>query len=427
MTFLNANKRLVIIGLDGVPYSLVQELSVRGEMPNMFGLTGESTFCSMKSSIPDISCVAWSSIMTGKNPGEHGIFGFMDMVPGSYNIYFPNYTNLSGIPFWNWRNGTQSVIINVPSTYPASPLNGVLISGFVAPELDKAVWPPSLIPELKRLNYRVDVDSDQAHQSMELFIDNLNKTLAARIDVYRHLWEKGEWDIFMLVFTGTDRLGHFLWEAYQDETHPYHKAFLHYFNAVDQAIGEIVWRMRPDDSLIVISDHGFESMKKTVYINSYLRKNGFLRLKRFPTTSYDNIDGRALAFAMEPARICVNTMSKYPRGNVKETDKELILTDLIDLFGNLEIEGEKVIKRIYRKEEIYNGPFLDRAADLVLVPHSGFDLKARLHTEMLAEKTIFTGKHSQDNAFLLIKSPYRYNIPEDPSVVDVFNIVEGLR
>ncbi|PIZ19592.1 MAG: hypothetical protein COY50_09140, partial [Deltaproteobacteria bacterium CG_4_10_14_0_8_um_filter_43_12] len=96
-----ADKRTIIIGLDGVPYSLVKDLSARGIMPNMSRLIEDGIFRQMESSIPDISPVAWSSIITGKNPGEHGIYGFMDMVPGTYGLYFPNFTNLHGIPFWN--------------------------------------------------------------------------------------------------------------------------------------------------------------------------------------------------------------------------------------------------------------------------------------------------------------------------------------
>jgi len=421
-----ANKRTIIIGLDGVPYSLVKDLSARGIMPNMSKLIGDGVFRQMESSIPDISPVAWSSIITGKNPGEHGIYGFMDLVPGTYSLYFPDFTNLHGIPFWNHRNGRKSIIINVPSTYPASELNGILISGFVAPDLKKAVYPSSLVNELKRLNYHIDVNSEKAHQSMELFIDDLNRTLDARIETYRYLWDKEDWNLFMLVFTGTDRLEHFLWKAYEDKTHPYHNTFLRYFNTIDEAIGEIAWRIRPEDSLIVLSDHGFERMKKTIYINYYLRKTGFLKLKKTPDTSYDDIDEQTRAFALEPNRIYLNTATKYPRGSIKEKDREAVICDLIDAFNALEVEGEKVINQVYRKEEIYKGPLLDRAPDLVLTSNTGFDLKARLQAETLTETTIFTGKHTRNDAFLIVKSPDACYVPENPSVFDVFGILESL-
>jgi len=426
MAFLSADRRLIVIGLDGVPYSLVKDLSARGVMPYMSKLIGEGDFRQMGSTIPDISSVAWSSIITGKNPGEHGIYGFMDLIPGTYRIYFPNFSNLCGTPFWNRMNGRRSVIINVPSTYPAGQLNGILVSGFVAPDLEKAVYPPSLVHELKKLDYHIDVDSEKGHQSLELFLDDLNTTLNARIETYRYLWDKEDWNLFMLVFTGTDRLGHFLWEAYEDSAHEYNGTFLHYFGIIDQVIGEILSKMRIDDSLVLLSDHGFERMKGSVYISYYLRKTGFLKLLKSPTTSYEDIDEGTRAFALEPGRIHLNTVGRYPRGSVKESDTEAILDDLIDLFYSLEVEGEKVIDRVYRKEEIYTGPYLDHAPDLVLMANCGFDLKARLQPERLFETTVFTGKHTQNDAFLLVKSPQGCYIPENPSVFDVSGILEGL-
>jgi len=270
------------------------------------------------------------------------------------------------------------------------------------------------------------VNSEKAHQSMELFIDDLNRTLDARIETYRYLWDKEDWNLFMLVFTGTDRLEHFLWKAYEDKTHPYHNTFLRYFNTIDEAIGEIAWRIRPEDSLIVLSDHGFERMKKTIYINYYLRKTGFLKLKKTPDTSYDDIDEQTRAFALEPNRIYLNTATKYPRGSIKEKDREAVICDLIDAFNALEVEGEKVINQVYRKEEIYKGPLLDRAPDLVLTSNTGFDLKARLQAETLTETTIFTGKHTRNDAFLVVKSPDACYVPENPSVFDVFGILESL-
>jgi len=167
-------------------------------------------------------------------------------------------------------------------------------------------------------------------------------------------------------------------------------------------------------------------MKKSIYINYYLRKTGFLKLKKTHDSSYDDIDQGTRAFALEPNRIYVNTATKYPRGSVKEKDKDFIISDLIDAFNALEVEGEKVIKQIYRREEIYTGPLLDRAPDLVLIPNRGFDLKARLQAEALTETTIFTGKHSHNDAFLIVKRFEGYYIPENPSVFDVFGIMEGL-
>src|SRR3989338_8331216 len=126
-------------------------------MPNVRDVMLEGQFKKMQSSLPEVSCVAWSSIITGKNPAEHGIFGFTDLFPGTYNLKFPNFNDLKSQPFWNLVDG-KSIIINVPSTYPVSEMNGVHISGFVSIELEKSVYPKFLVAKLKEMDYRLDVD-----------------------------------------------------------------------------------------------------------------------------------------------------------------------------------------------------------------------------------------------------------------------------
>ncbi|MGD9015730.1 MAG: alkaline phosphatase family protein, partial [Candidatus Omnitrophota bacterium] len=142
---------------------------------------------------------------------------------------------------------------------------------------------------------------------------------------------------------------------------------------------------------------------------------------------WSNIDYSSRAFALDPARIYINLKGKYPRGSVDSRDKEQILKDLEYLFSCLEIDNKKVIRDIYRKEEIYSGVFLDRAPDLILVGNRGFNLKASIKTDRLADKGIFTGKHTQDDAFLLVRNG-RFSetrIPKEPKVFNVVDILRG--
>ena len=414
-------KKTIIIGLDGVPFGLLKKLAETGIMPNTGKLIANGTFKKMSSSIPEISSVAWSSIITGTNPGEHGIFGFTDFSPGTYQLSFPNFNNLKKSPFWTKIAG-KSVIINVPATYPVKEMDGIHISGFVSIHLEKSVYPQSLLPELKELDYRIDVDSAKAHQSLELFLSDLEQTLKARIRTYRYLWEK-EWETFMLVFTGTDRLMHFLWNAYEDKEHQYHQDFLNHFHQIDEVIGEIKNKISNEDSLIILSDHGFEGLDKEVYINYLLKKEGFLKLQDTDEPTGTDIDYFAKAFALDPARIYLNLKDKYPHGSVEPKDKGKILEDLDSLFNSLKIENKKVIRDIYRKEEIYSGPLLDQAPDLILVGNKGFNLKGTMKADKLSDKGIFTGKHSQDDAFLLTTN--KINIPENPVVSDVVGLIKG--
>jgi len=167
--------RTVVVGLDGVPYTLLKHLINRGRIPNMASIFDNGYFGQMSVCIPEISSVSWSSFMTGTQSGEHGIFGFMDLQPNTYKMYFPNFTHLKATTLWDdlAARGKKSVIINMPATYPARQINGVLISGFVAIDINKAVYPPSLVPRLNEMGYRIDVDTMKARQDRDFLFRDL--------------------------------------------------------------------------------------------------------------------------------------------------------------------------------------------------------------------------------------------------------------
>jgi predicted AlkP superfamily phosphohydrolase/phosphomutase len=421
----NSN-RMVIIGLDGMPYRLIRDLAESGVMSNTRAIIENGVFKQMQSSIPEISSVAWSSIITGANPGHHGIFGFTDIPPRTYRLSFPNFNDLKMPPFWKHKGLGRSIIINVPFTYPANSLDGVLIAGFVALDLRKATYPPALVPKLNEMSYQIDVDSNKAHESLDLFLKDLDRTLQGRIAAYRYLWDKEDWQTFMLVFTGTDRLAHFLWDAYEDESHKYHRAFLDHLHQIDNVIGEIASRTNTGDSLLLLSDHGFELLEYDVYVNFFLSQESFLRFKKGPPESLADIDYGTRAFALDPARIYVNLEGKYPRGSVKPKDRESVVNELQSNFESLKVNGKKVVEQIYRKEEIYEGPYLDQAPDLVLVSGKGFNFKASPKARRFFEKDVFTGKHSQKDAFILINNPSEHIIPKNCSVTDVVAVMNKL-
>lgn len=421
---MSKNPKIAIIGLDGVPFEMLKEFTETSIMPNTAKLISQGIFKKMQSSIPEVSSVAWSSMITGQNPGRHGIFGFTDLLPNSYKLRFPNYNDLKAIPFWDQWEG-RSVIINVPSTYPVHKMNGVHISGFVSIDLEKSVYPLSLLPKLKEMDYRLDVDSQKAHESMDLFLSDLERTLDARIEVYWYLWANQNWDTFMLVFTGTDRLLHFLWDAYEDKEHRYHNLFIEHFKKIDRVIGEINDRLGEDDLIVVHSDHGFERLDKDVYINHVLREEGFLQFKDTQEITLNEICHGTKAFALDPARIYLNLKGKYPNGTVEQRNRDDLLRRLDELFASLEVDGRKIIKSTYRKEQVYSGPCLENAPDLVLIATEGFNLKAKVNVQRLTDRGIFTGKHTQDTAFLLVKGLGREAIvPEKPKVSDIKSIIE---
>ena len=422
---MQTDRRVIIIGLDGVPFGMIKDFADNGVMPNTARLIEDGIFKQSCSTIPEISSVAWSSMITGKNPAQHGIFGFTDLHDGTYDLKFPNYRDLKAKPFWEEWPG-KSVIINVPATYPVRPMDGAHISGFVSVDINKSVYPQELIAQLERMDYRLDVDSRLAHSSMDSFMADLDKTLDARIRSYRYLWDNTQWQTFMLVFTGTDRLMHFLFEAYEDKIHKYHNCFVDHFRKIDTAIGEIAQQASDNDLIVMLSDHGFEKLDKDVYIAHFLKEKGFMKFKGPDETDLKFLSSETKAFVMDPARIYLNYQGKYPAGSVSPQQASGILDELTQAFSALCIDGKKVIRDIYRKEEIFQGVYMEQAPDLVLVANEGFNLKAALRCPGLAANGIFTGKHTQDSAFVLFNGMQKPElVPAVPCVSDIRGIIEA--
>ncbi|MFC2105119.1 alkaline phosphatase family protein [Candidatus Bipolaricaulota bacterium] len=418
------SRQILIIGLDGMPYRLIRDMASSGVMQNTEELIRSSRLQPMESSIPEVSCVSWSSIITGKNPGEHGIFGFTDIMPRSYGLRFPNYASLAAQPFWETHQDRRAVILNVPSTYPARAMNGIHVAGFVVPRIEKAVYPLEVLDSLQESDYRVDVNARKGHESIPLFLEDLEKTLSARIALAEKLWEE-DWLTFMLVFTGTDRLGHFLWEAYEDERHSNHADFLEHLRKIDRAIGRFVDRLDKDAGIIMLSDHGFERLRAEVHVNRVLQDYGFLSLDR-DKQGFSGIQSQSRAFALDPGRIYIHTEGKYPRGSVTAKQREAIVREIYTLFEELKVEGRPAVRDIYRREDIYVGARVDDAPDLVLVGDRGISLRAGLDQPSGDRESPFTGKHSQSDAFLLVCGLSETVVIENANVTDVVGIIDHM-
>ncbi len=423
-----ARKKLLVIGLDGVAHEMLAGAAGRPSLlPGMKGFfSGRAA--RMTVSIPEISAVSWSSFMTGTQPGEHGIFGFVDLVPGSYQIRFPDFRDLKAAPFFIelGAHGKRSVIINLPATYPARPIPGVLVSGFVALELERAVFPPRYLSMLKQAGYQVDIDAGKGRDRKVEFLADLHCALKVRKQVADRLWEREDWDVFMFTVTGTDRLQHFLYDACADERHEFHDDFRAFFHEVDETAVDFMKRAadRPDMEVLALSDHGFGHIRSEVYLNPLLKQNGFFSSEASDAKGLPGISGRATAFALDPSRLYVHRKGKFPRGNVADADYEKVRRDLKDLFSAVEIGGRKAIRRVYYAEELYSGAQMSAAPDLLLLSEPGYDLKAGMEKEREAGTSHFTGMHRQDNAFLACSRPEL--IAADPTIFDVKGLMYRL-
>lgn len=412
-------KRAVLIGLDGTPYTLVRRFISDGTMPRLGEIVRAGTLLQMDTSIPDISSVAWSSFMTGSNPGRHGIYGFLDLQPGTYKIYFPNSNHIKADTLWDivGQAARRSIVINVPSTYPAKPLNGILVSGFVAIDINKATYPPDLVPKLRELDYRIDVDARKVRESHEALMDDILKTLERRVETLLYLFDNEQWDLFIGVITSTDRLQHFFWDAIEDEGHRFHSAFRDYYRRVDSFLGHVADRLK-DETLFIMSDHGFTGIKSQVYLNHWLVRHGYLKLKQ-DARSIEDIAADSVAFVLDPGRVYLNLKGRYPAGTLTNGDATRVLEEISLGLREITADGTPIVKSLFRRDEVFRGPLIDSAPDLCVQTVYGYDLKGAVNKTELMDREVFTGMHTQDDATLFVGLP-RENLKDvRPHIIDV--------
>lgn len=402
--FRKNKKKVVVLGIDGVPCTLLREFAANGVMPNVRALMEEGTLCSLNATMPEVSSTSWSSFMTGVNPGKHGIYGFMELRREDYAWKFPNFNDLKSRTLWDIAGDHQkrSIVLNLPSTYPARPLNGQLVAGFVALDLKKASYPESFYHYLNSAGYRLDVDAAKAVKAVEEFKEDILRTFRKRIEVIDHLCRNEEWDLFIAAITETDRLHHYLWSAYQDANSAHHRFFMDFYRELDAFIGSFRRSIGPDIPFLMLSDHGFTGIKKEVYLNRFLTERGYLRFTRDDADSFKDIQGDSRAFALDPSRIYLHRKDRYARGCVAEGDCAALQTQLRDDLLALADNGARVIREVHLGEEIYSGGCAADAPDLVILPEEGYDLKGALRKPALFGNGPLTGGHTRHNAMFYI-------------------------
>ncbi|MGQ9470300.1 MAG: alkaline phosphatase family protein [Candidatus Aminicenantales bacterium] len=404
MIFKRPQKKVLVIGLDGVSYSLIHKLAQQDILARTARWLRAGHLYPMKASLPEISAVSWTDFMTGLDSGSHGIFGFTDLKPGTYEIRFPNFSDIKAQTIWErlGQQGKKSIVINQPATYPARPLRGVLISGFVAIHLAKAVYPPQELRRLKEIDYVIDVDTAAARSDHRVLWSDLEKTLASRFKALELYWPE-DWNYFELVITGTDRLHHYLWKAGENPGHPEHKAFLDYYRSldglIDLAISKFEALTGSLDNLFLLSDHGFASLEKEVYLNAWLKEQGLLSFSRPDPQDLSDIDENSVAFALDPNRIYLNVRQKFPRGKIDRNERERWLEKIRKALLELTSDGKKVIRQVVAAEEIYHGQFVSRGPDMVAISYPGFDLKGSVKKKKTFCASDLEGMHTWHDAF----------------------------
>ncbi|MEW6381269.1 MAG: alkaline phosphatase family protein [bacterium] len=404
-------KKVLVIGLDGVPYTFLTSPRNAGKFPRMQALFQQGAFHRMRSVIPTISSVAWSSFMTGKNPAKHNIYGFIDRKPNPFEPFIPTAINMQAPTLWQILSQAKKrvTVINVPVTYPPKPVNGILIGCFLATRLDKAAYPASIVPKLKELDYRIDVDAWLARKDRKKFLEELHVALERRVATARYFLEQEEWDFFQVHIMETDRINHFFWDDWEKEDPQFGPEFTRYYQKIDRYVGEIHDRFvepNPDVEFILLSDHGFCSIRQEVYVNQWLKEKGWLRFTSDKAASLKEMHPDTTAYSLIPGRIFLNVRGREFCGRIEPGEEyERVRRQLAEAIMDMKdpASGEAILSKVVTREEIYHGPYLAQAADLVAIPRDGYDLKGNIDQASLIGRSELTGMHTYDDAFFYLK------------------------
>ena len=364
--------KVLIIGLDCFTPQLAFEQYVES-LPNLKALMARGAWGNLRSCDPPITVPAWTCMMTSKDPGQLGCYGFRNRKDHTYDaLSFANSLAVREPTVWNLlsRNRMDSVLIGIPQTFPAKPLRGNLITGFLAPDNQSAyTYPETLKQEVERVadGYIIDV-KDFRTERKEWLKEQVYEMTAKRFRVTEHLLKTKPWDFFMLVEMGPDRLHHGFWR-YCDPGHrlyepgnPYETVLLDYYAYLDERIGKL---LEPIDlartTVLVVSDHGAKGMHGGICVNEWLAQEGYLRFKnppkaatRLPMGDIDWAGTRVWGEGGYYSRLFLNVRGREPQGVIPPGDYEKTRSEIIEKLEALGDEkGNPIGTRVHRPEDLY--------------------------------------------------------------------------
>jgi predicted AlkP superfamily phosphohydrolase/phosphomutase len=462
--------KVLVIGLDGVTFDLLGPWIEAGELPNLQRLIRQGASGKLRTTLPPISSSSWSSFLTGVNPGKHGLVDFVYPGADSYKVTMINATSRRTRSVWNWLNdaGYKVGLLGIPTTYPTEPVDGFMISGFLAPGPDSEwAYPPELKQELRAELGEFRLSPDERYRStrwLDRFLEDLTASVENRTQAALYLMREKPWDLFAVVYWDTDMVQHETWRLL-DPNHPRHDAeeaaaqrerILAFHRKVDTDVGRLLSEVDSDTLVVVMSDHGFGPVHSFFLTNNWLASMGLLQFKKSPGTafkralfrlgftplrmfrivkalglgklrrqvrfqqkagllnrvflSFDDVDwSRTQAFSIGSfGQVYVNLAGVRPEGIVQpgqeyEELKERIRREALTLRDPR--TGEPLVERVYRREEIYSGPYIDRTPDLIVQPQ-GWQYMAFGHADFGSNKLVepiigLSGHHRPDGVLIL--------------------------
>jgi len=421
------SNKVIVLGIDGATFDLLYPWIEQGKLPNLARVLREGTHSVMRSTIPPYSAQAWVSMMTGKNPAKHGVVDFFEPGSGGMDRGFVSSTLIKGEAIWDTlsRHGKRVGIVNVPLTYPPSPVNGYMISGFLTPKgRDDYAYPPELRDEILNITGEYDPDPWDLltpSQNLGSFVHWMEITEQAA----RYLQKTHSVDFFISVIQGLDQLQHLFWDVLVDETTRNKRptaeiwpSLERCYEAADAVIGHRLNLLEEETTLFLVSDHGFQSVKARFNVNCWLAERGFLKFDegqmgrvkstlnrigltrenlkvlvrrldafglrrhvgRLTRATIANKLGDTLALPVDWSQtvaysgtrtsegIYINLKGREPYGIVEpgeqyEVVRKQVMAALAELVDPR--TGQPAASAVYRREEIYNGEYLHLMPDIL--------------------------------------------------------------
>jgi len=457
--------RTLLLGLDGATFAVLDPLMDRGLMPSLKALVRGGARSDLMSTVNPLTPLAWTSLITGRTPGHHGIFDFVRVEQtGEYPTFRLSTSSDIRCPtVWSMltERDLVSVSMNFPVMFPPRPFNGFMIPGFVPRRhLQRAMFPPGLharlsgVPgvELKEL----PVDFEEERRSVQVLeAERQEEWVRFHIRrerqwflVMKHLMETEPWSLAAVIFDGVDKLQHTLWRHIDENCWVEAKATAHdrmirqlcldYFRQLDDLIAGLVAIAGPEARVIVTSDHGFGPSDEIFYVNTWLAENGFLAWRADAPIAADgfiNPDGmKSAAYLFDWSKTRAYSLTPGSNGiylrepgagagyqadpaRVRALRQE-IRAGLLQVVNPK--TGEKVVRDALEREEAYPGPHNHLAADLTLrLRDHGFVSVTRSESVVKVRRDI-AGAHRPNGIFVASGPGVRKGLLLPPlQIVDV--------
>ncbi len=426
--------QLIIIGLDGATFDLIKPWAAEGKLPTLARFMHDGVHGNLESTLPPVTSPAWPTFMTGKNPGKHGVFDFIRPRAGSFDMV--NASQIHGQLLWEILSeaGYSVGVLNVPITYPPRKVNGYMVPGLLSPDQGKTVYPTDFLKpyEAELGKYRLTPNVQYKPGNEDEFIADIHDLIDTQLRYALRLMKDQPTDVLMLHFLASDNGSHALWR-FMDKTHPrydpalaakYGDALQKLYQHLDQAVAAVVDQAQSTVlgglpsavDVIVMSDHGFGPLHRTINLNILFLEQGlmFLKPKLFTRLrywafrhgltpagvykvlsklglqnitarvsrkarnevvgkflSFEDVDwSRTIAYAMgHVGQIYLNLKGREPFGIVEPDRYTDARQKVIDALNTLidPATGQPLVDRIIPREEAAHGPYADQGADLHLI------------------------------------------------------------